>query len=33
MHGQSISLLPEEQDTCFRFTLARSRQEPKKPEA
>ena len=28
MHGQNIELLPEDQDTGFRFTLARSRQEP-----
>lgn len=28
MHNQSIMLLAEEQDTCFRFTLARSRVEP-----
>lgn len=29
MHGQSISLLPEEHETGFRFTLATSRQSPK----
>ncbi len=33
LHGQNISLLPDEQETGFRFTLARSRMESKKLEA
>lgn len=33
MHGQTISLLPDEQDTGFRFTLAKSKQEPKSLES
>lgn len=33
MHGQSISLLPEEHETGFRFTLATSRQSPKSLES
>ncbi len=33
MHSQNISLLPEDQDTGFRFTLARSRQETQKLES
>ena len=33
MHSQNIMLLPEDQDTGFRFTLARSRQEPSRLES